>query len=158
MAGYVLRRLIQLVIVTVLVTIITFMLLHLVPGGPLRALLGARATPQEIAHYNILYGYNQPLYVQYGKWVSQLLHGNLGYSVKLNVTVWSQIAQDLPKTLVLLGLGLTLSLALGIPLGIYQAVRRYTAGDYILTGIALAGYATPASSPRSCSSTGSRSS
>jgi len=141
--GYLLRRLIQLVIVTILVTIITFALLHMVPGGPLRALLGIKATPTEIHHYNVLYGYNRPLYVQYGKWVDQLLHGNLGYSLKLNVTVWSQIAQDLPKTIVLLGLGLIVSLIFGIPLGIYQAVRRYTAGDYVLTGISFIGYSTP---------------
>jgi len=142
--GYLIRRLIQTVIVTLLVTMITFLLLHLVPGGPLRALLGPKATQGEIAHFNVLYGYNRPLYVQYGKWIWQLLHGNLGYSVHLNVSVASQIGQDLPKTLVLLGLGLVVSMALGIPLGIYQAVRRYTVGDYVLTGISFIGYATPA--------------
>jgi peptide/nickel transport system permease protein len=141
--GYLIWRLIQLVIVTILVTIISFALLHLVPGGPIRALLGIKATPQEVAHYNALYGYNRPLYVQYGKWVDQLLHGNLGYSLKLNVTVWSQIAQDLPKKVVLLLIGLIVSLVFGIPLGIYQAVRRYTAGDYVLTGISFIGYSTP---------------
>ncbi|MGH3156461.1 MAG: ABC transporter permease, partial [Streptosporangiaceae bacterium] len=141
--GYLIRRLIQLVIVTILVTIITFVLLHMVPGGPIRALLGLKASPTEVAHYNALYGYNRPLYVQYGKWIDQLAHGNLGYSLKLNVTVWSQIAQDLPKTVVLLALGLIVSLILGIPLGIYQAVRRYTVGDYILTGISFVGYSTP---------------
>lgn len=143
MTGYLIRRLVQTVIVTLLVTMITFLLLHLVPGGPIRALLGPKASPAEVAHYNVLYGYNRPVYVQYGKWIWQLLHGNLGYSVKLNVTVASQIAQDLPKTLVLLGLGLVVSMIFGIPLGIYQAVRRYTVGDYVLTGISFIGYATP---------------
>jgi peptide/nickel transport system permease protein len=141
--GFLIRRLIQTVIVLLLVTIITFLILHLLPGGPIHALLGAKASPHEIAYYNSLYGYNRPLYVQYGKWILQLLHGNLGYSLKLNVSVASQIAQDLPKTLVLLGLGLVVSMIFGIPLGIYQAVRRYTAADYVLTGISFIGYATP---------------
>ncbi len=144
MTGYLIRRLIQTVIVTLLVTMITFLLLHMLPGGPVRALLGPKATPGEIAHFNVLYGYNRPWYVQYVKWIGQLLHGNLGYSVHLNVTVASQISQDLPKTLVLLGLGLVVSMLFGIPLGIYQAVRRYTVGDYVLTGISFIGYATPA--------------
>jgi peptide/nickel transport system permease protein len=106
-------------------------------------MLGLKAPPTQIHHFNILYGFNRPLYIQYGKWVWQLLHGNLGYSVKLNVTVASQIVQDLPKTVVLLGIGTVVSLIFGIPLGIYQAVRRYTAGDYVLTGISFIGYATP---------------
>jgi peptide/nickel transport system permease protein len=81
--------------------------------------------------------------VQYGKWVWQLVHGNFGYSVKLNQSVVSLIANKLPKTIILVALGLVVSLAFGIPLGIYQAVRRYTVGDYVLTGISFLGYATP---------------
>jgi peptide/nickel transport system permease protein len=137
------RRLLQTVVVTLLVTMITFLLLHLVPGGPVRALLGPKATPGEIAHFNVLYGYNRPLYVQYGKWVWQLLHGNLGYSIKLNQTVASELTSRLPNTLVLCVLGTVVSLLFGIPLGIYQAVKRYTVGDYVLTGVSFLGYATP---------------
>jgi peptide/nickel transport system permease protein len=81
--------------------------------------------------------------VQYGKWVWQLLHGNLGYSVNLNIQVSTAIMQRLPKTIVLLALGLLVSLAAGLPLGVYQAVHRYTPGDYLLTGISFIGYATP---------------
>ena len=81
--------------------------------------------------------------MQYIKWVGQILHGNLGFSTKLNQSVTSLIAQDLPKTIILVALGLVVSLLFGIPLGLYQAVKRYTAGDYILTGISFLGYATP---------------
>ena len=73
----------------------------------------------------------------------QLLHGNLGYSPKLNQTVASLIAQDLPKTVILVLIGTGVSLLIGIPLGVYQAVRRYTLGDYVLTGVSFLGYATP---------------
>jgi peptide/nickel transport system permease protein len=141
--GFLFRRLFQSVVVLFIVTIVTFILLHLLPGGPVRAMLGPRASPAQIQHFNVLYGYNKPWYVQYWKWIDQLLHGNLGYSVKLNVSVATQIALDLPKTIVLIGIGTVVSLIFGIPLGIYQAVKRYTAGDYVLTGISFIGYATP---------------
>jgi len=141
--GYLIRRLGQSVIVLFFVTVITLGLVHLFPGGPIRGLLGPRATTQQIAYYNHLYGFDQPFYVQYLKWVGQLFQGNLGFSVHLNQSVASLIAQDLPKTIVLVLLGTIVSLLFGIPLGVYQAVKRYTAGDYVLTGISFLGYATP---------------
>jgi peptide/nickel transport system permease protein len=143
MTGFLIRRILQSLIIIFLVTVFTLALVHLFPGGPIRALLGPRATPQQVAYYNNLYGFDQPFYVQYLKWVGQILRGNLGYSAKLNQSVTSLIAQDLPKTIVLVVLGTVVSLAFGIPLGIYQAVKRYTTGDYILTGISFLGYATP---------------
>lgn len=130
-------------LVLFLVTLFTLLLVRLLPGGPIRALVGPRATPAQIAYYNRLYGFDQPIYVQYGKWVGQLLQGNFGYSVKLNQSVVSLIANRLPKTIILVALGLATSLIVGIPLGIYQAVKRYTVGDYVLTGVSFLGYATP---------------
>jgi peptide/nickel transport system permease protein len=123
--------------------VFTLALVHLFPGGPIRSLLGPRATPEQVAHYNQLYGFDQPFYVQYIKWLGQLVHGNLGFSAKLNQSVTSLLAQDLPKTLILVSLGLVVSLLFGIPLGLYQAVKRYTVGDYVLTGVSFLGYATP---------------
>jgi len=141
--GYLIRRLFQALLVTFLVTVFTLFLVNLFPGGPIRALLGPRATVAQVAYFNRLYGFDQPFYVQYLKWVGQLLHGNLGFSLKLNQSVASLIAQDLPKTLVLVLLGTIVSLLFGIPLGLYQAVKRYTTGDYVLTGISFLGYAAP---------------
>ena len=143
MIGWLIRRIVQALIVLFFVTVFTLFLVHLFPGGPIRALLGPRATVQQVAYYNRLYGFDQPFYRQYLKWVGQLLHGNLGFSLKLNQSVSSLIAQDLPKTIVLVALGTIVSLVFGIPLGVYQAVKRYTAGDYVLTGVSFLGYATP---------------
>lgn len=143
MTGFLIRRVLQALLVIFLVTVFTLALVHLFPGGPIRSLLGPRATPEQVAHYNQLYGFDQPFYVQYIKWVGQLLHGNLGFSAKLNQSVTSLLAQDLPKTIVLVSLGLVVSLLFGIPLGLYQAVKRYTVGDYVLTGVSFLGYATP---------------
>ena len=143
MIGYLIRRIIQALIVLFIVTVFTLALVHLFPGGPIRALLGPKASPEQIAYYNHLYGFDQPFFVQYGKWVDQLFHGNLGYSIRLNQSVVSEISLYLPKTVILVGLGLLVSLIFGIPLGIYQAVKRYTVGDYALTGLSFLGYATP---------------
>jgi peptide/nickel transport system permease protein len=143
MTGFLIRRVLQALLVIFLVTVFTLALVHLFPGGPIRSLLGPRATPEQVAHYNQLYGFDQPFYVQYVKWLGQLVHGNLGFSAKLNQSVTSLLAQDLPKTLILVSLGTVVSLLFGIPLGLYQAVKRYTVGDYVLTGVSFLGYATP---------------
>jgi peptide/nickel transport system permease protein len=143
MIGYLIRRILQTIIVLFFVTVFTLFLVHLFPGGPIKAMLGQRATVQQVNYYNHLYGFDQPFYVQYIKWIGQLLHGNLGFSNKLNMSVTALIAQDLPKTIILVLLGTFVSLVFGIPLGLYQAVKRYTAGDYILTGVSFLGYATP---------------
>jgi len=137
------RRVLQALMVTFLVTVFTLLLVDLWPGGPVHALLGPRATPQQIAYYDRMWGFNRPFYIQYFLWINQLLHGNLGYSAKLNQNVTSLIAQDLPKTIVLVLLGTVVSLLFGVPLGLYQAVKRYTTGDYILTGVSFLGYAAP---------------
>ena len=143
MTKFLIRRTLQAVLVLFLVTVFTLALVHLFPGGPIRSLLGPRATPEQVAHYNQIYGFDRPFYIQYFKWVGQILHGNLGFSAKLNQSVTSLIAQDLPKTIILVLLGTVVSLAFGIPLGLYQAVKRYTVGDYVLTGVSFLGYATP---------------
>jgi len=141
--GFLIRRTGQAIFVLFLVTLATLALVHLFPGGPVRALLGVRATPQQIAYYNNLYGFNKPFYVQYIKWVGQLLHGNLGFSDHLNQSVTSLIAQCLPRTVVLVLLGTVVSLLFGIPLGVYQAVHRNSVTDYVLTGVSFLGYSTP---------------
>ena len=143
MIGYLIRRIAQAILVLFIVTVVTLALVHLFPGGPIRALLGPRATVAQVAYYNRLYGFDKPFYLQYVKWVSQLFQGNFGFSVKLNQSVASLIGQDLPKTIVLVALGTIVSLLFGIPLGMYQAVKRYTTGDYVLTGVSFLGYATP---------------
>lgn len=143
MIGYLIRRFGQALVVLFFVTVITLALVHVFPGGPIRALVGPRGTPQQVALLNQQYGFDRPFYVQYLKWVNQMLHGNLGFSPKLNQSVSSLIAQDLPKTIVLVALGTIVSLLFGVPMGMYQAVKRYTIGDYVLTGVSFLGYATP---------------
>ena len=143
MVGFLIRRLGQAIVVLFLVTVATLALVQLFPGGPVRALLGDRATPFQVAYYDHLYGFDQPFYEQYIKWIGQFLSGNFGFSYHLNQSVSSLIGQDLPKTITLVLLGTIVSLLFGIPLGVYQAVHRNTVGDYVLTGVSFIGYSTP---------------
>ena len=94
MTGYIIRRLGQAIIVTLGVTVVTFALLHLLPGNLARDVLGARATPQEIAQFTHQNGLNRPVYVQYWMFLDKLLHGNLGYSYQYNRTVDSLLASE----------------------------------------------------------------
>jgi peptide/nickel transport system permease protein len=126
-----------------LVTVIVFILLHLLPGGPARAQLGPRATQLAINNFNHQMGYDRPLVVQYWRWLSQLVTGNLGFSVQFNQSVASLIGERLPKTLLLTVMSTLFALAVAIPLGMVQAVRRNRAADYAITFWAFVFYATP---------------
>jgi len=141
--GYLIRRVLQSLVVIILVSLVTFALLHLLPGGPARAILGPRANAAQLQQFTIQNHYDRPLIVQFGLWCSDLLHGNLGYSYHLNENVTSLIADKLPKTLVLMGLSIVVALIIAIPLGIYQARKRNTLGDYLLTGFSFVFYAMP---------------
>jgi peptide/nickel transport system permease protein len=143
MTAYIIRRIGQAIVVVIGVTILVFITIHLIPGGPARAILGPRATQAAIRTFIDQNGYNRPLFVQYLSYINQLLHGNLGYSNYYNQTVNSLLAQDLPKTLVLVGCSLVIALLVAIPVGILQAVRRNKPVDYVLTGVSFVGYAMP---------------
>ena len=140
---YLVGRVLQAFAVILVVTIIVFGLLHALPGGPARGILGPQASAQQIADFNQAQGLNRPLPVQYLYYLNTLLHGNLGTSYTLNEPVSQLIVQRLPKTLVLTVLSAIVGLAIAIPLGMWQAVRRNKPADYVITGLAFVAYATP---------------
>jgi peptide/nickel transport system permease protein len=141
--GYLLRRLLQSLVVIILVTIIVFVLLQLLPGGPAHAILGPRATAAQLAQFNRDNGLDKPVPVQYLVWLDHLVHGDLGFSYKLNQSVVSLIGERLPKTLILTVGAIVITVIVAIPLGIVQAVRRNTVVDYTMTGLAFVFYAAP---------------
>ncbi len=147
MSGFLLRRTIQAVIVIAGVILIVFLLSQLIPGGECKAVLGPKATTLNCLRFNRLNGFNQPVLVQFTKYLKGLIwpfwHPNLGYSYKFNEEVTSVIAQRLPKTLVLVGTSTLISLMVAIPLGILQVVRRNHPIDYSVTGMAFVLYAMP---------------
>jgi peptide/nickel transport system permease protein len=142
--GYIIRRIGQSIIVLLGVTLLTFLLSHIIPGGAARAALGPRATPLQIQQFNQINGYNLALWDQFYQYVrGLLLHLNLGYSYKNNQSVLSLIQERLPKTLVLVGISTVLAVVIAIPLGVLQVVRRNRPIDYTLTGLAFIFYAMP---------------
>jgi peptide/nickel transport system permease protein len=143
MISYIIRRLGQAVIVILGVTLLVFVLRHLLPGSIARAILGVHASSQAIAQFNKANGLNKPLPLQYVSYLGQLIHGNLGYSFKQNMTVDTIIKNELPNDVLLVGASLVLSLLIAVPLGLLQAVRRNTVTDYTVTGISFILYAMP---------------
>jgi peptide/nickel transport system permease protein len=143
MTGFIIRRLGQAIIVVLGVTIVTFVLLHALPGSLARDILGNRATPQAIAQFNHDNALDRSVFVQYWFFLKHLAQGNLGYSYQYNRTVTSLLGTELPKDLVLGGLSLIFSLVIAIPIGIAQAVKRNTAADYAGTGVSFLLYSMP---------------
>jgi peptide/nickel transport system permease protein len=143
MVGFFIKRLGQSIAVVLGVLIITFVLIHLLPGSPARATLGSRATPVSIAAFNHANGYDKPLVQQFIAYVHRVVQGNLGFSYLQNQTVADLIRELLPKDIILVGIAYFVALVIAIPLGVYQAVRRNRLGDYVATGFAFVFYSMP---------------
>jgi peptide/nickel transport system permease protein len=141
--GYLIRRIGQAIAVVIGVMILTFILIHMEPGSAARAILGFRATATRVAIFNSTYGLNEPLWRQFFSYVAQILHGNLGTSYYYQQPVSSLIAQRLPNDIVLVGLSTVLAVLIAIPLGIYQAVKRNSIADNLLTGVTFTLYSMP---------------
>jgi peptide/nickel transport system permease protein len=140
---FLLRRTGQAIIVLLLVSLIVFILLHLLPGGAARAVLGPRATPAQLAAFNHENGLDKPVFQQFFIWLQHLLQGDLGYSYRLNQSVSSLIGEKLPKTILLNLLALIVAVAVAIPVGVAQAVRRNGVLDYAATFVGFVFYSTP---------------
>jgi peptide/nickel transport system permease protein len=140
---FLVRRFVQSVVVVFGVLVITFILVHLLPGSPAKAELGPKATSVAIAQFNKTNGLDHPLIVQFWIYLTRVARGNLGFSYIQNQTVASLVAQNLPKDAILIVISTILSLVVAIPLGIYQAIRRNTIGDYVMTGFSFIFYSMP---------------
>ena len=125
------------------VTLFTFILTRVMPGGAARAALGVHASPLEIAAFNHDYGLDLPLPNQYALYLNHLIHGDFGYSVQFNETVLGLVHDRLPRTIVLLGISTLLALIVAIPIGILQAVRRNKVEDYFFTSASFVLYSMP---------------
>lgn len=136
MIAYIIRRLLQLVLVLFGVTLITFGMLKLVPGDAAIALAGKGATPERIEAVRHARGLDRPFHVQYVKYVERLLHGDLGQSLYTARPVSTMIKEAAPVTIQLAVAAVLIEL-LGIPLGVYSALRQYSFWDTTLTTSAL---------------------
>jgi peptide/nickel transport system permease protein len=141
--AFLLRRTGQAIVVVIGVMIVTFALIHLEPGSAARATLGTRANSERIAVFNAANGLDRPLAAQFASFVKQAAEGNFGTSYSMHQPVSTLIAQRLPRDAVLLGLSTLVALAIALPMGIYQAVRRDRAADHALTVVSFVLYSMP---------------
>ncbi|HET9015134.1 MAG TPA: ABC transporter permease [Thermomicrobiaceae bacterium] len=141
--GYTLRRTLLMVFVILGVVIITFTLSHVVPADPVLALVGDHAPPALVAKVRSELGLNRPLPVQFGVYVANLLHGNLGTSIADQRPVSADLAQYLPATIELSTAALLFAILVGVPTGIISAIYRNRWQDQAARIFALAGVSLP---------------
>jgi peptide/nickel transport system permease protein len=140
--GYLVRRLLQTGVLLLVVSLVVFALVTQAPGGP-AILLDRNMAPEDIARMRAVLGLDQPLPVQYARWLGQVLRGNLGVSYQAGVPVLEIIGQMLPNTLVLSAAALVLTLVVAVPAGVISAARPYSATDHGVTLLALFGISVP---------------
>ena len=143
MVRYIARRILFIIPVALLVSFMTFMIIHIIPGDPARLLLGEFATPQSLAALRQQLGLDKPLIEQFVIWLWQLFHGNLGQSIQLQQPVLDAITQRLPITVELGVCSLIFSLVIAFPLGIYSATHRNTWVDWVMNVLILLSTAIP---------------
>jgi peptide/nickel transport system permease protein len=143
MVSYLVRRLVTSIVVVIGVSIFIFVLLHAIYPSPARDVLGLSAKPSQIAAWNKTNGYDDPVVVQYLRYMNNLLHGNLGYSYAENQSVLALFQERVWRSVYLSGISLLIAVVIALPLGIFQAVKRNSIGDNAATSAAFILYSMP---------------
>jgi peptide/nickel transport system permease protein len=142
--AYVLRRLAGTIPMLLGVSVLLFIVLHLAPGGPTDVYAENPSVPPEaLENIKRELGLDQPLPVQYVRWLAAFVRGEWGYSIRSGQPVIETALERLPATLLLGGTAFVLALALALPLGVFSALRRYTGIDYVFTFLSFLGISMP---------------
>jgi peptide/nickel transport system permease protein len=141
--GFIARRLVTAVIVVIGISVLMFGLLHMIYPSPAIDVLGPRTPTVTLNAWNKANGYDDPWIVQYLHYMGRLLHGDLGYSFKQNQPVLAIFQERWARSAWLSGISLVFAVIIALPVGIYQAVKRNTIGDYAVTSVAFVLYAMP---------------
>jgi peptide/nickel transport system permease protein len=141
---FVLYRPLQLVPVLFGISVITFVLIHAIPGDPARLLLGARATAEAIAAIRKQFGLDQPVILQYAYFVQNLMHGELGRSIIYKTPVLAVVADRIAPTLFLLIYAVVLAVILSLVLGSIAAMQRGRVADQVIRLFSTVGLGIPA--------------
>jgi peptide/nickel transport system permease protein len=144
MASFIIRRLVALIPVVLLVSVIVFIIMHLIPGDPIDVMYGMESvSPEARAALEHKLGLDQPLAVQYIRWLSRFVIGDWGVSFVNGQPVFRTILQKLPATFLLATSSMIVALLISIPLGIIAAIHRNTGIDYMAMVLALLGISIP---------------
>ncbi|NOT06050.1 MAG: ABC transporter permease [Anaerolineales bacterium] len=144
MTTYAIRRILQTIPILFIISILLFFLVRSAPGGPLTsARRNPNVTKEQIEAIEEKLGLNDPLPVQYGRWIGDMLKGNLGQSIKFHRPVNDMIAERIPNTLTLVGASFLLTLIVAIPIGMLSARKPYSVFDYAMTTVTFIGQSIP---------------
>ena len=143
MAWAIARRVVIALVTLLLATVVVFGAVHALPGGPATALSADSTSPTAAAATMHAYGFDQPLPVQFAKWIGQVLSGQLGTSPLTDIPVATQLEQRLPITLELAVLSLLFAIAIGVPAGVATAARPGRVTDWVASAVALGGLSLP---------------
>jgi len=143
MGKYIIKRLLQTVIILLIISVIAFSIIHLIPGDPVYAMLGSEISLEYHDQVYVSMGLDKPLVAQYFFWLGNILKGDLGYSFYFRQNVADVVASRLPTTLYLGLLSAVLSIFIGIFFGIISAVKRGSVLDSVITVLSNIGTATP---------------
>jgi len=142
MRNYVARQLVQLVVVIIGISILSFGILHVI-GDPVLLLLPQNAGREEFERYRKLLGLDQPIYVQYWKFFSNAIQGDFGKSWYADTPAFRLVLERMPPTIYLTFAGLGVAMLIALPLGILSALKRHSVVDTLCTAVAVAGQAMP---------------
>mgnify|MGYP005855883599 FL=1 len=146
MVRYILKRLLQLVIVLLGVTFLTFMITQATPSDAAEmkyVSMGMMPSTELLEKTREEMGLNDPVLIQYGRWLGNVLHGDLGESSKFGESVWTQMTRKLPMTLKLAGVSLIVVIVFSFPLGILSTVKKNKVADYMIRFLSFFGVSMP---------------
>jgi peptide/nickel transport system permease protein len=143
MLKYISKRLLISIPVIIGITILSFIIMKLSPGDPLANFINPSIDMADLEKSRQALGLNDPLYVQYFKWIGQVARGNFGYTYSGNHSISGLILERLPNTVILTLSAFVMSFVVGIPLGVIGAVKKNTRTDYGITLMSLVGVAIP---------------
>ena len=143
MLAYIIRRLLATIPVAGVVAVFVFLLLHLAPGDPAAVIAGSSAMPEDVERIRAKLGLDEPIYNQFGKWISNVLQGDLGDSIFSEMPVTKLIAQRIEPTLSLATTSILIAIFIAVPLGVIAAWKAGTWIDYSVMIFAVFGFSIP---------------
>lgn len=143
MGRFIVGRILSGIVVVFGISVLSFLLIHFIPGDPVRIMLGQNATPDQVERLTIFLGLDQPLFVQYGHYISNVFQGDLGTSLKTGRPVLTEILGRFPQTVKLAAAGIFFAIIIGLTVGILAAKFKDTFIDRMAMGFAMLGISIP---------------